>query len=102
MRSIESQMSFIQEITKLPFAEKVILYGSRARGDNQERSDIDIAVDAPHASAHDWRTIMDIVENRTTLLGVDCVRYDHLSPHNPLKLAIDREGINLFVRSSKQ
>ena len=31
---------FIEKIEKLPFVKRVILYGSRGRGDNRERSDI--------------------------------------------------------------
>jgi predicted nucleotidyltransferase len=30
-----------------PGVEKIILYGSRARGDHQHGSDIDLAIDAP-------------------------------------------------------
>ena len=34
-------------ISKYKDIEKVILFGSRARGDNNERADIDIAIDCP-------------------------------------------------------
>nr|DAR07982.1 MAG TPA: hypothetical protein [Caudoviricetes sp.] len=34
----------ISKIGKKYGADKIVLYGSRARGDNRERSDIDIAV----------------------------------------------------------
>ncbi|NRA73464.1 MAG: nucleotidyltransferase domain-containing protein [Rickettsiales bacterium] len=36
---------FIQDIAKLPFVNKIILFGSRSREDNEIRSDIDLAID---------------------------------------------------------
>ena len=35
---------FIRQLTELDFIEQIWLFGSRARGDNQERSDIDLAI----------------------------------------------------------
>jgi predicted nucleotidyltransferase len=35
---------FLQEIAALDVVDAIYLFGSRARGDNRERSDIDIAV----------------------------------------------------------
>ncbi|WP_341790402.1 nucleotidyltransferase domain-containing protein [Rickettsia endosymbiont of Polydrusus tereticollis] len=34
-------------LTKLPFIKEIWLFGSRARGDNNERADIDIAYPLP-------------------------------------------------------
>lgn len=93
---------FFKKITQLPFVSRVILYGSRARGDYRERSDIDLAIDCPQASLADWLTIVDIIEdNQDTLLGIDYVRYDELSDTNQLKKAIDKEGKVIFKRGDK-
>lgn len=35
---------FIKRLKELPFVDEIWLFGSRARGDAQERSDIDIAI----------------------------------------------------------
>ncbi len=35
---------FIGKIKSLPFVKELWLYGSRARGDNKDKSDIDLAV----------------------------------------------------------
>lgn len=35
---------FFKKLTELPFIDEILLYGSRARKDNAERSDIDLAV----------------------------------------------------------
>jgi len=39
---------FYTQLTALAFVDKIILYGSRARGDFQPRSDIDLAVRWDH------------------------------------------------------
>lgn len=82
--------TFIQQLTLLPYVEEIWLFGSRARGDNQERSDIDLAILCPHASAHDWLAVVDIIENADTLLKIDCVRFDTLQKDDSLKLNIER------------
>lgn len=55
-------------------ARQVILYGSRARGDNMSRADIDLAVDAPELDVRGWADMQDAVENAQTLLEIDLVR----------------------------
>lgn len=57
-------------------AKRVILYGSRARGDNSPHADIDLAIDWPGHTSHDWLHISDAVENASTLLEIDFVFLD--------------------------
>lgn len=87
---------FFAQLNALPFVDKIILYGSRARGDNAERADIDLAIVCPRAGLYDWNQVMEVVDNADTLLKIDCVRFDQLSETNPLKQAIIREGVTLF------
>ena len=75
--SLESY-NFIKQLAQLSFVDEIWLYGSRARGDNQERSDIDLAILAPRASNEEWLKIPEIVENADTLLKVDYIRFDRL------------------------
>lgn len=90
---------FFKKIIRLPFVERVILYGSRARKDNRERSDIDLAIDCPRASLADWLKVVSLIEeNKDTLLNIDYVRYDELSATNQLKRAIDTEGKLIFKK----
>ena len=91
---------FLDRLAALPFVEALILYGSRARGDHRERSDIDLAVLAPRASAADWRRVLDLVEEADTLLGIDCVRLDALPADDPLRAGIAREGRTIYRRSA--
>ena len=69
---------FIQKIADLPFVEEIWLFGSRARGDNASRSDIDLAILCPAATQDDWHEVMNIVEEADTLLKIDCVRVEGL------------------------
>ena len=51
---------------------KLILFGSRARGTNTERSDIDIAV----SGVDNFESLVEKVEELPTLFSVDLVNMD--------------------------
>ncbi|AEY02312.1 DNA polymerase beta domain-containing protein [Oceanimonas sp. GK1] len=89
---------FLGELVSLPFVEAVYLFGSRARGDHRERSDIDLAVFCPKASAQDWLQVLAIVERADTLLTIDCVRLDAEPANSPLRAAIERDKKVLYER----
>ena len=73
--------------------KKVILFGSRARGDNRERSDIDLAVQGGDTV----RFALDVEEKAPTLLFFDVVNLDQ--PVQPELLeSIKREGIILYEK----
>jgi uncharacterized protein len=84
---------FIKLIKDLPFVDKVILFGSRARKTNQLRSDIDLAIVCPNATQVDWLQILEIVENADTLLLIDCLNFDKAD--QDLKQRIIKDGIEL-------
>jgi predicted nucleotidyltransferase len=71
-----AQYGFIDKLKALPFIEKIWLFGSRARGDNQERADIDLAIVCGAATESNWLQVMEIIENSDTLLHIDCVRFE--------------------------
>ena len=73
--------------------KKVILFGSRARGDNRERSDIDLAVQGGDTV----RFALDVEEKAPTLLFFDVVNLDQ--PVQPELLeSIKREGLILYEK----
>ncbi|WP_108649850.1 nucleotidyltransferase family protein [Dongshaea marina] len=86
-----TQYEFVQKIAALPFVRGIFLFGSRARENHAERADIDIAVDCPLASENQWQQILEIIEEADTLLPIDCVRYDTLSPESPLRTNINND-----------
>ncbi|KJW02838.1 nucleotidyltransferase domain protein [Rickettsia endosymbiont of Ixodes pacificus] len=79
------EYSFLTNLTKLPFIEEVWLFGSRGRGDNRERSDIDIAILCPNANEDDWQQVLEIIYDADTLLKIDCVRFDTLNDDDKFK-----------------
>ena len=88
-----NKYTFIAKIKALPFVQKIILFGSRARGTQQLRSDIDIAIVCPHVTPQQWQKILDIVEQADTLLKIDCLQFDKAD--NDLKQRILKDGIEL-------
>ena len=67
---VEEVISRVAELCRQYDAQKVILYGSRAKGTALERSDIDIAV----SGVKDFDTLSDEVEDLPT-----SVSYTHLT-----------------------
>jgi predicted nucleotidyltransferase len=63
-------------LARLPGVARIWLFGSRARGDHQPRSDIDLAIEAPAADAVAWQAILDAVEDAPTLLRIDVMRME--------------------------
>jgi predicted nucleotidyltransferase len=81
-----------------PAVERVWLFGSRARGDHFERSDIDLAIEAPELDRYDWLKLsLDFEEAAPTLLGVDVVRMEEAPEH--LRAQILEEGVVVHERS---
>ena len=68
MASLDKVYKQIEVFARECDAEKVVLFGSRARGDNLPKSDIDIAV----AGCRDFGRFSYLIEERLdTLLDVD-------------------------------
>ncbi len=93
---------FFKDLIKLEYIEKIYLYGSRARGDHKNRSDIDLAIICPDASENDWYAVLDLVDNADTLLKIDCVRFDQLTDSNPLKKSIVQDGVVLYQKEKDE
>lgn len=75
---------------------RAVLFGSRARGDHAPRSDIDLAVEAPDASPHQWQEIQELIDEAETLLPIDRVRLDRAPAE--LRERIAAEGRVLLER----
>lgn len=86
--------TIIETLSAFPSIEQVILFGSRARDDYQERSDIDIAINCPSATEQDWITMWDTINQLDTLLQIDLVRFDSAS--DELRAKIIKQGKVLF------
>ncbi len=83
----------IIELAKKHGVKKVILFGSRARGDNWERSDIDLAI----SGGDRVRFTLDVDESDIvpTLLMFDVVDLDEPCNEDLLE-SIKRDGVVLY------
>ncbi|MBI5485952.1 MAG: nucleotidyltransferase domain-containing protein [Deltaproteobacteria bacterium] len=78
---------------------RVILFGSRARGDDKPRSDIDLAVDAPQAGAKALFAFQDSIDAAPpTLLRIDVVLLSEAGAE--FRARIEREGRVLYEHSA--
>lgn len=81
----------IIRIAKKNAIKKVILFGSRARGDNFERSDIDLAVSGGNPLDFQY----DLEEEAWTLLMFDVVNLNR-EVSEELQAEIRRDGVILY------
>ena len=73
---------------------KIILFGSRARGTNTERSDIDIAVYGGKFDDFFW----DVKEKINSLLIFDVIQAD-ASISDDLKQEIKKDGVIIYEKT---
>ena len=83
----------IRELAKKYGIKKVILFGSRARGDFKRVSDIDLAVTGGNIAAFS----LDVDEETSTLLKYDIVNLD-ASVQQELLDSIQKEGVILYEK----
>ena len=96
MRNTGIKDNVIREIVELAEKhdlKKVILFGSRARGDFQRASDIDLAVRGGNVSMF----ALDVEEETSTLLEFDVVNLD-LDLQEKLLESIKKEGMVLYEK----
>ena len=74
--------------------EKLVLFGSRARGTNTERSDIDIAVYGGDFDSFYW----DVKEKVHSLLSFDVVEADKPISEE-LKQEIEKDGVIIYEKA---
>ncbi len=89
----EKVINEIIELAKTYGVEKVVLFGSRARGDYKRTSDIDLAFYGGEAA----QFILSVDEETSTLLGFDIVDMDKCR-NEDIRASIVREGIVLYEK----
>ena len=79
---------------------RVILFGSRARGYAREDSDFDLAFDFPRSRHNKWlKFLAEANDLPLTLRPTDLVSWQEAS--SELKALINKEGILIYERSEK-
>lgn len=83
----------IRELAEKYNLDKVILFGSRARGDYKPKSDIDLAVSGGNCT----RFALDVEEDTSTLLFFDVVDLDGAVQKELLE-SIKNEGVCIYEK----
>ena len=88
-----SVVAEIRQLAEQCMIRKVVLFGSRARGDFHRSSDIDLAVSGGDAE----RFRLELEENTSTLLQYDVVNLDrHIQ--QGLRERIEEEGVTVYEK----
>jgi predicted nucleotidyltransferase len=89
---------------RYPFIEQVILYGSKARGDSIEESDIDILIVTEYPIPRETKyLISDIIYNHELkhdiiISAILVPQADYRNKMTPFLLDVRREGILIWSR----
>ncbi len=90
----------VREASARPTIQRVILFGSRARGDALKRADVDLAIEAPALDRKAWGILhWELTEEADTLLEVDVVRLEDAELR--LRDRILRDGRVIYDRGSR-
>ncbi len=93
MNISQSVLSDIRKYAMLRDIRKVILFGSRARGTNSPKSDIDIAV----SGGNIFDFYYDLEEKAHTLLMFDVINLDK-GINSELAADIDKDGVVIYEK----
>ncbi|MBM7577944.1 nucleotidyltransferase domain-containing protein [Jeotgalibacillus terrae] len=91
-KHIENELVKIAETYPV---DQLLLFGSRAHGDEDKRSDIDIAIIAPRLNQKQWLELTEKIEEVPTLLKFDLIRWE--SATQELKNEISKKNIPLYI-----
>ena len=89
----EAVLTEIRDLAEKYGLERVVLFGSRARGDYKKTSDIDLAVMGGNITLF----TLDVEEETSTLLSFDVVNLDG-SVQEELRKSIEQEGRLLYEK----
>jgi predicted nucleotidyltransferase len=80
-----------------PAVRRIILFGSRAVGDEEERSDIDLAISAPDLDATGVARLRDAVSTTRTLYKISVTRIEDMPAS--LKSRVLKQGKTIYERA---
>lgn len=77
--------------------DKVILFGSRARNDYKNNSDIDLAIIFNSNDNDNYIKLLTKLEELNTLFKFDVIDYNKIT-NTTLKQEIDKDGITIYQK----
>ena len=93
----EELILFLISLSKNTHVEGLIIFGSRAIGDFEPYSDLDLAVDAPNIFRLEWLKLKEYATyDLRTLIKISLVHYS--TNPNKLKERIVKNGIVIYGR----
>jgi predicted nucleotidyltransferase len=90
---LKTQLEII--FSKYPQVEKVLLFGSRARGDNKYNSDIDLCIFGEELSHLTLAKITFDIEDLDTCLMFDILAFNELNKEDLIKNILN-EGVVIY------
>jgi uncharacterized protein len=96
----ETARASLQLLLEVREVQRVVLFGSRAVGDHDERSDFDIAVSAPDLAPDRWSQLRDSVAHARTLYRLSVTLLESMPER--LRDSVLSQGITLYERSETQ
>ena len=88
----------VETIKSLGFVKKLVIYGSRARGDYKYNSDIDLAIDVD--SYEELRKVYQVIDNVKMIYTFNLIDLNTIS-NEKFKANIEKDGIVLFDITNK-
>lgn len=90
---------FVKIFKKYPKIDKVLLYGSRAKGTEKPHSDFDLAILAPSMSDQEFALVWNELVNLPLIFKLDILHFERLT-NEKLKDKILKEGISFYPHLS--
>jgi predicted nucleotidyltransferase len=93
----ESVIGALDFLISAPEVTSIILFGSRAVGDHDDRSDLDIAISAPSLSRSSLVQLRDAIGQSRTLFKISISVLERMPPN--LKDRVVSQGVYLYERA---
>jgi len=87
-------LDVLKRVASFPEVAFIVIFGSRAVGDANATSDVDLTVSAPAITEKRWLEVRKLVEEAPTLLWVTLIRFEH-SPQELQRRNL-REGVVIY------
>jgi len=95
----ESDIAILQEIGKNhPGIKRIIIFGSRARGNYKNASDVDLAIEGDLSPADIWKISGLLNDEAPTPYFFDVVHFDNLSGRG-FKERLEGEGSVVYSKT---
>ena len=92
----KSVLSFLHTLAQHPNINRIVLFGSRAIGDHDQRADVDVAISAPTLKRGEFARLREAAYEARTLYWITLVHLE-LTP-KALRQRIMTQGVTLYER----